>query len=1369
MMTSPLKNSSTLGVRKRTDKSDITPVTSDSDESETVSRPKAPSTLNASALGGNSTGSNRSSPSQVNANAPATTAIFSDSILASSAPSLTLEHLLNDDDLPPNTPIAQPEIESLPFYPRSGSLTPNAELKQPRPINGALQLALDYGDSGTNSDVDSNDSVPASKPRAASESKPSKPSKPTNSLLKLPQTHGRHRSVSAPEEPADHKHRQVPSPKASPQLSADREYASGKRRTSAVTISDSPSVNEGHYGCAYQKEILVQGRLYVSENNICFNANIFGWVTTLVIGFSEIVSIEKRMNARIFPNAIQISTLHAKHFFASLLTRDVVYDQLVEIWRSCHPGLRYMRPLRASNKSINGDDTSSMRRSSISPGDDSDDIDEMIDAPAEPTTCSCLSADTHSSEIACLDTTYPCSVQRLWDIIFKRRFVEDYLRDKEGAQEIEFGTWSDNKRTSTYIKQLNASMGPKQTRCNLTDEVIENDPLDHITTITTTSTPDVPSGSSFYVKTRTCIMWASPSRARLIVSFSIEWTKSSWLKAPIEKGTLEGQTTYFRNLDKALQAYIASHSRKRSEDVTGSEKDTNRPKRRSMREKDASNTADASPQKEQHDRQHHPVNADKSRYLILAEDIGGTITTAIANVLSRIYPQSFTNLQPDSRVITKLAFHTPDISITWFHLALFAVLLGIWINWLVYLRLGFVVKELSHGSYDRGISRFTMRNLQKEEAAKVWEWIKTVDQDVPNAPSSPQASGVDHKSSILSILDHDEVLTSADDLQAIVAAAERKLRQSVYRVAAQGNVAKLKELIAPDNVDQPESSTGLTALHYAASRGSLDVVKFLIDLGADVDLRDREGETALLKAAYHGHLRLVQYFLTDCHTSITQADRDGWTALHNACSRGHLQVAKYLVECGANIDAKSKMGHTALINAASKADLDVVEYLLINGADPLIRNKFGEAAYDAAAACGSSEACSRLEEAERQWWSQEGRSLDEPYNLIGTHVTVLVILYENERSLKNGSGFSSRALTPKDVANWTNAECKPQRMEDVELPKTKPGSESVNTWFWLSDWQIDHSARLCDEDGWSYAKALKGVDTAWHPEPIRTKSLGVRRRRWVRIMKRRLDLEEDGAAESDYMRQAEAALQDIPNTDITIPSYVQVRDAVIRLNEALAALMEHMEEDDNPYRKHQASTMATSYQTQIDRLSQIMTTLEHPINDSPVQHRYNNELEQALGFDANASVDYHADAIDPWSVPQSREAPYHEDRAQRPTPSRVDTNVSTMSDSPSWERDEDAKDCRRCHRKFGFMLRKHHCRRCGLVVCDRCSTSRSVLSRSESAAGQAYMRPVRICDKCVQDRRAELEEETAGPERVDRPVLPSRGFNASANVPNIFS
>ena len=58
--------------------------------------------------------------------------------------------------------------------------------------------------------------------------------------------------------------------------------ASNKRTADFHTLF--PTVPEGDYliddyGCALQREILIQGRLYISENHICFHANIFGWTT----------------------------------------------------------------------------------------------------------------------------------------------------------------------------------------------------------------------------------------------------------------------------------------------------------------------------------------------------------------------------------------------------------------------------------------------------------------------------------------------------------------------------------------------------------------------------------------------------------------------------------------------------------------------------------------------------------------------------------------------------------------------------------------------------------------------------------------------------------------------------------------------------------------------------------------------------------------------------------------------------------------------------------------------------------------------------------------------------------------------------------
>ncbi|KAG1457872.1 hypothetical protein G6F46_007071 [Rhizopus delemar] len=87
------------------------------------------------------------------------------------------------------------------------------------------------------------------------------------------------------------------------------------------------------YKCALQKEILLQGHIYISEHHVCFKANIFGWVTNLVINFDEITAVEKRMTAKVIPNGIMIATSTSRHIFASFLLRDQAYDQIVKIWK----------------------------------------------------------------------------------------------------------------------------------------------------------------------------------------------------------------------------------------------------------------------------------------------------------------------------------------------------------------------------------------------------------------------------------------------------------------------------------------------------------------------------------------------------------------------------------------------------------------------------------------------------------------------------------------------------------------------------------------------------------------------------------------------------------------------------------------------------------------------------------------------------------------------------------------------------------------------------------------------------------------------------------------------------------------------------
>ncbi|XP_050300995.1 protein Aster-B-like [Anthonomus grandis grandis] len=88
------------------------------------------------------------------------------------------------------------------------------------------------------------------------------------------------------------------------------------------------------YYCALQKDILIQGHLYTTQNYLCFYANIFGWETNLTLKWKDVAAITKEKTALVIPNAVLICTKTEKYFFTSLMQRDKAYLMLFRIWQN---------------------------------------------------------------------------------------------------------------------------------------------------------------------------------------------------------------------------------------------------------------------------------------------------------------------------------------------------------------------------------------------------------------------------------------------------------------------------------------------------------------------------------------------------------------------------------------------------------------------------------------------------------------------------------------------------------------------------------------------------------------------------------------------------------------------------------------------------------------------------------------------------------------------------------------------------------------------------------------------------------------------------------------------------------------------------
>jgi len=125
-----------------------------------------------------------------------------------------------------------------------------------------------------------------------------------------------------------------------------------------------------------------------------------------------------------------------------------------------------------------------------------------------------------------------------------------------------------------------------------------------------------------------------------------------------------------------------------------------------------------------------------------------------------------------------------------------------------------------------------------------------------------------------------------------------------------------------------------------------------------IDVKDRYHKTPLMLAAGLANPKFVKYLL-DSGANIDLTDQFGWTALHHACTavgqkktnkkntvKDHIDdsgdsmvvgmdVIRLLVEAGANVNQKTTCGATPLIRAVQSSSQPAVEYLLQNGADLL--------------------------------------------------------------------------------------------------------------------------------------------------------------------------------------------------------------------------------------------------------------------------------------------------------------------------------------------------------------------------------------------------------------------------------------------------
>ena len=180
----------------------------------------------------------------------------------------------------------------------------------------------------------------------------------------------------------------------------------------------------------------------------------------------------------------------------------------------------------------------------------------------------------------------------------------------------------------------------------------------------------------------------------------------------------------------------------------------------------------------------------------------------------------------------------------------------------------------------------------------------------------------------------------------------------LYVACLVGNIAGAQLLLEYEaDIDDDEDVFGRTALHAAVEASNKDLVKLIVEKGADVYRQNKKGQDCLAQAADENEVEILQYLLETWKSEeslsrhLLAHDLDGDTPLHRSAAKGNKEAIGILLKAGdaAKMCSQSNLnGLTPLHMAAHGGSSQIVEILLRNGADPIGRSNQGLLPLDSA-------------------------------------------------------------------------------------------------------------------------------------------------------------------------------------------------------------------------------------------------------------------------------------------------------------------------------------------------------------------------------------------------------------------------------------
>ena len=182
----------------------------------------------------------------------------------------------------------------------------------------------------------------------------------------------------------------------------------------------------------------------------------------------------------------------------------------------------------------------------------------------------------------------------------------------------------------------------------------------------------------------------------------------------------------------------------------------------------------------------------------------------------------------------------------------------------------------------------------------------------------------------------------------------KAVKDLLSKIRNEFDIEAIKELISKMSISNLNQVVdGMTALMTASMIRNRPIVELLLDHGADINIRDKDGKTALMLMYSHSlnEDNDITRLLLERGADTNIRDKNGKTALMYVLRSPTLEDdLPLLLEHGADINNQDKMGKTTLMYATEMGDVIAVILLLKYGANKDIRNGLRQTARDIAIA-----------------------------------------------------------------------------------------------------------------------------------------------------------------------------------------------------------------------------------------------------------------------------------------------------------------------------------------------------------------------------------------------------------------------------------